>query len=820
MGDEPQPEPPAVEDIGDFDIDDLSLDDDEADDGSHMEDVDGTLNKGSWQEESGDGLSKETINRFRKIRVRFTHSSIRDFLLQPRSVSLDIHTGSVPILVDPRTADMHIANVCMQRLIDYGADHANKFDRCDFLAYASNHFADHLESIDSQSLSQKEKQSVNRQICQLFHSPQGLEGFIRATNDRGLAVKSLHMFFEHVKVSTAIRIEWLKNAVETDFSSEEWAWIQKSIDSPKELFRPLATQASKMWLAKKGNDDADYCNDTFQLYLAWIIFCWLKFVLRPCDVLYYFSSIANLKQDQSETSEIQSFDIGRLHSFNAPEYEKETFEKLIEVSKIEQTVHWYTAYGWLLMKAEQLDMAKENLNRAIEIDKHSWKSLQGLSMVLTYQGQLDEAATCLNEALEVIPEKLKVARATIRAYLLATLIDKKNYEAAVKLGKEILKLGDNESAAADITIAALYIFALHACQEYSQILEVMQDISQYGSDYGSAAFLALYMRHHEIGRVLWTRGLVLSIVKPWIDDFFEPCSGIDLRLPWMAEHMAEFMYFFYPEVEPSLECFERLASAKFKAELSEELRPTFEESIPAIESCLAQIYYQKAVAVKKAGQDPSEWVSKLKNLAIAEQSNSGDNPTYKINDAALLLCTYLRRDGAEKAAWKPCIRHTMLEAIDMLGDDDPLNDVDAYHMLVDTLIAAGDVENARAAAAIVFMPKSVSSNPELVENLKAINFVAKYYQCDGPCTSPNFCSKESYNEMYFCLECRDTNFCEDCVVIAKKGGLPYRKCSPDHEFVQFLPVPEEAKDVAAKFVDGKTMEVNRDWLDTLRKEWC
>jgi hypothetical protein len=198
----------------------------------------------------------------------------------------------------------------------------------------------------------------------------------------------------------------------------------------------------------------------------------------------------------------------------------------------------------------------------------------------------------------------------------------------------------------------------------------------------------------------------------------------------MVEWLSKFMYFFYPEVEPSLECFERLASAKFKAQLSEEIRPTFEESIPDIESCLAQIYYQKAIAFKKAGKDPSEWVSKLKNLAITDQSNSEDNPTYKINYPALILCTYLCSEGAEKTAWKPCIRHTMLEAIDMLGDDDPFNDVDAYCMLVDTLLAAGDIKDAVVAATVVFMPESVSSNPEQVENLQAINFVAKHYRCD------------------------------------------------------------------------------------------
>jgi hypothetical protein len=63
----------------------------------------------------------------------------------------------------------------------------------------------------------------------------------------------------------------------------------------------------------------------------------------------------------------------------------------------------------------------------------------------------------------VVPEKLKIARASIGCYLLGMLIDKKYYEAAVKLGKDILKIGGDEFSGTDIAIVALYIFILHAC---------------------------------------------------------------------------------------------------------------------------------------------------------------------------------------------------------------------------------------------------------------------------------------------------------------------------------------------------------------------
>ena len=67
-----------------------------------------------------------------------------------------------------------------------------------------------------------------------------------------------------------------------------------------------------------------------------------------------------------------------------------------------------------------------------------------------------------------------------------------------------------------------------------------------------------------------------------------------------------------------------------------------------------------------------------------------------------------------------------------------------------------------------------------------------------------------FNGLYFDQDCIDICFCEDCFPIAKRDGLPFRKCSPDHSFVQVFPIPAEAKDVDACFVDMKTLEAQKD----------
>lgn len=270
------------DDSEDFDIDDLSLDDDE--DGKEREQNTtqvSTENKYADSDLRGDdGLSKDTLKRFWRTDVRFTHASIRDFLVKPRDMNTETHSSVVGISVNPRTADVHIASLCMQRMIDY----SDKVEDCDFIYYGVAYFTDHLTSINTTNHSSDERQSIISRVCKLFFQPQGLEKLITTTF--WSFNKTVHAFFENPQFAVTMRAEWLRYAVQDQVSTEEWEWIQKSVNSSKEFFRPLALQASKMWLEKKGHDDPAYCRDRFQLYLAWIVHCYLKFVSLPVSFAF------------------------------------------------------------------------------------------------------------------------------------------------------------------------------------------------------------------------------------------------------------------------------------------------------------------------------------------------------------------------------------------------------------------------------------------------------------------------------------------------------------------------------------------------------
>ena len=252
----------------DLDSDEIDLDEDTSDIAVKNQDY----GQKSVQE---DALNAETVKRFWSIEVRFTHASIRDFLVTEKRSSVESLLNS-SIRIDPRTADMHLASLCMQTILDDDFEYRD----CDIARYASAFFMDHLLAVDTSKLAIEEKQSVVRQLCRLFHDPAGVRKLITVSETS--FGKALHWWFENPDFSTKIRKDWLDSAIDRDeYGAEERAWISKATVSRKEFFKPLATEAARMWLSKTGNDDQAYLEDHFELYQVWIVHCYLNLVSVP-----------------------------------------------------------------------------------------------------------------------------------------------------------------------------------------------------------------------------------------------------------------------------------------------------------------------------------------------------------------------------------------------------------------------------------------------------------------------------------------------------------------------------------------------------------
>jgi tetratricopeptide (TPR) repeat protein len=459
-----------------------------------------------------------------------------------------------------------------------------------------------------------------------------------------------------------------------------------------------------------------------------------------------------------------------------------------------------------------------HLSQALEIDKISWKALQGQSKCLVQQEKYDEAAQTLSDALKLVPESMKYVIPDLRNDLTEIVLAKGDFKIALKHAQDLYS-----SDPTDCEAVCGYVKALYALRDHDSIVKTVEDLREIelsSENWTDIRFLGLRDVHFELGCALRIKGK-LELVRPWVDACFSLFPKVFNTSPWLSAWIAEFTYSFYNDPDESLRMCEYILSSEFKSALGPELIWAYDYPSSSAARQLCNIYFQKALSAHKAGKDTEPWIPKLKELATSKAGRSDEGPVYRMNDASLLLGIYLRRyGGADEKTWKHCSRAMILETIDLLGHEDRTYDQNSYNQLAKVLMAAGQKSIALEALAVVLRPLEAISNPELLKAFKAIDFITYYYGCDGPCRTQFHTYKDPpYKELYFCEDCIDTCFCEDCFPIAKKGELPFRKCSPEHSFVQVFPIPVQVKDVAARFIDMKTVEVQKDWLDALRKEW-
>jgi hypothetical protein len=251
------------------------------------------------------------------------------------------------------------------------------------------------------------------------------------------------------------------------------------------------------------------------------------------------------------------------------------------------------------------------------------------------------------------------------------------------------------------------------------------------------------------------------------------------------------------------------------------------------------VYYVEAMASETGkAKGPRHWITNLEKLAkydhdTHETSGSG---------ASLMLGLWSQEHGNMIEA-RNCCRTYVLQALDMLSDDDPYNDSTAWLSLSKSLMKAGDRGNAAAAYAVVAQQfdklkaaiakkskapansevtsttadKKVSSNAlpsamtalEISSNaqpLRPATPSAAYppptpsfssdptpevttsdWFCDGQCRR----RVELWTALYICEICVSSNcFCEQCIDLVKAGKLDFRVCDPKHRWYQAYPVRE------------------------------
>jgi tetratricopeptide (TPR) repeat protein len=520
-----------------------------------------------------------------------------------------------------------------------------------------------------------------------------------------------------------------------------------------------------------------------------------------------------------------------------PECDSVIYDQILETFDVEKTQYYYAALGWFLVTSFPVDMddkkladqrnrAKETFQQALEIDPHYWLALQGFGWSLLPAPSLDKTSLLYEEALENCPKSLKQTRLLLKGSIIGFLMSGKDYETAAKSCAEDYISKPEEFNAGQVRLIGKYLRSCFALGEDDRVHNIVLDILRPAKADALLSLLELNGEHYIIGNTLWKNGEVVKIIQPLLDMFFESDQSMSAKnSPWMVIPCVRLINDYYPSADTVLKILELIAAPKFSADLSVELRSNFEIGRKEIERYLAGIYNDKAHEAHRAGKDPKEWVDKLRVLATAAKRNNGQAPTYLISSVSLLLGECLRENGATEQEWKACIRPTMMQGIDLLCDDDLFNDFDAYEMLVNALTAAGDVHNAIAAQVPCTMGLVY---PDIKDKLSKLGYPKTWFGCSGTCWLDDLRAKpkdsgfeyDTFREMWRCMQCFNVQFCEKCVEVAKAGQTPKRICGKDHPLIKFCPPPDDLKTRVVNWnAENETVDVNKEWLEGLRKEW-
>jgi hypothetical protein len=258
----------------DIDQDDGSLDFDLSSDEGESTCLSGgggpEVSKGANEPVENEKVNSRTLINLYSTDVRFTHASIRDFLVKEGESNTTREHGSLGIGINTRTAELHLASTCIKNIFEWNPATKNSA----LIRYSTEYFMDHLLSIEASRISRVDKQPLIRQLYCLFHDEAWTWKLIDLTYY--LHNKNLYVWFADSKFSASIRKDWLAYALESEFSPGEYEWLQKAAVSDKEFFRPLAMTAARMWLTKSGHDDQSYHDD--QMFQVWILHCYLNMV--------------------------------------------------------------------------------------------------------------------------------------------------------------------------------------------------------------------------------------------------------------------------------------------------------------------------------------------------------------------------------------------------------------------------------------------------------------------------------------------------------------------------------------------------------------
>lgn len=745
--------------------------------------------------------------------VSFFHTSVKEFFSKENSTTKS--EGDTPTIgFDPTTARVHILKICLSIFTDRAW--FAKFDLGDgwqpMRDYAAWYWQEHVAAIDPATIPLEDKRSIGQQIHKMLTDDDVILAWsiLYEKNNEGL------------EVLTDRNIEglrkWMSNPdVLSGLAPEARDWAAKGVSESPGIFKPIGDLYARAWLS-----------DKFNSYTP------TQFCFKIVHAVAYMQ-------------EGYSWSHTNAHWADVP-----IMQRIVKAEKwanIEETAHYHRRLGSTYLVNGMHSQALSHYDEALALDHNSVETVGRIAYCLSKDGRFPEslvqALKC--EAIELA----SIAGGKLDAQTLKST-KWRLYKDHILIANCYSEMGESENA------LVYFKKAVRSSKDAA-----LGPVETFDSEVGYLELLAVENRHADVMKFLHDesseitdaeseRTRLVDILleehnKPLVIDWIPRAASKandaaflidqlefsidlahDIRDPLKAMYLRHSLgttYAYSRDVKAAIQLFEEVSFIEYRPRGNVPTRQAYALAFQK----LASLYKEEVLHAGLKTPEADVWIKKLERVQIQQSKHQNQDMPLNmvgsdINVAAIYLGLFYRLLGRKEEA-DPLLRKLIIDSLEILSDDDAQNDEYALDNLLSLLIAADDIENARALSQSMrkldpqLLTYSPTESPVLQRMEPKLPEIQSVEHSCAQCLdyiSPS----EEYSMCEYCME----SYCKRCLEMIKKDGnktSDHRTdliCRSDHVWFPVPPLTRVLHRGEILLVNGGVASFT-EWKGTLQKRW-
>lgn len=750
--------------------------------------------------------------------VTFFHTSIKEFFGREDTISETQNHNGIKIGVNPIIARVHVLKQCLRIFVE--KSWFEKLDlgpgRLSIKQYAAWYWQEEASRIDPEKVSAEDKKILAPYLYKMLTDEAiALEWtMMYQKNDEGLEVLTDNNI-------VGLR-RWMADpGILAVLDSKAKTWITQEITKSPGIFRPIGQLYAKAWVA----EDFRYIPTNFCFFIV--------------------QNIAFMED---------GYDWSHASKHWGDISVEERIAKATAWAKQPQTAHFHRRVGSTFLTLGFHNKALEHYSAALKMDNNSVETCGRIAYCLWRDKRYEEALKQTLQCETMEEENIKSGKLDKQAlsgskwrlykdhFLIGQCYQKigkiddalKYFRKAIDSSREAA-LGPAEYFEPEIR----YLEVLSNDNRHEKIIEFLQEMPRQNTDtkYGKSKLIDFLL--HQAKRTLVIDWIPRAASKVNQVGFLIDNLDISLEVANTVRDTLAILYLrlslgatyaYSRNRDAAIGVFEDISLHEYRPKGNIPTRQGHALSFQKL-----AVLYKEKVLLDGGLKAPeaSSWIQKLEHIQQKQDKyQNQDLPSGLIgsdfNLSAIYLALFYRVLGSRTAESTALLSALIKESLDTLSDEDPNNDEFALDNLLCILIAANDIENARAlsqsmrkvnpnAASIATTPAESPTLQRLEPKLPEIQSLER--SC-AQCLDHIALAKDFYT-CKLCLE----SFCESCmktVIQQEKNKTSDRRvdvvCRADHEWFTVPPLNQTLHRGEMLLGNGKIMNFS-EWKANLRKQW-